>query len=357
MLSLSTTAKSISEVEASLGDFGAHPRFEAGGKTLMRLRSNNLIIRCDSEGQRDTALELIDGLTSAHPSRTILVSAGTEPSPPIDAEIETRCVDRMDRVLCHEVIKIVASGGTELHMASVVQPLLVSHLPTSLWWVGEPTFSEDAFEELSRLSHSLIIDSQCFTNAPADLRAIEPLVRDERAVVIDFNWHRTSIWRELIAQLFSSPAALQHLGSITSVNIQCDGSHPMQALLTIGWLGSRLGWQIEGRELSARDEATGESRTIDLSIEPGGGNDGTLSKVTLAGPQESGVATFTVERIGEDLLSAIRGSDLPELDRTTRIEWPSESELLKSAMAIRCQDQIFRQAIEAAARIAPVTLG
>ena len=352
-LSFTASVDSIAAANVSLTDMAAQSRSAGGGKSSMRLRTLNLVVRCDSEEHHAHALELISRLSGAHPSRTIFVLAGSPGGPPIRATVARECEERSDRILCYDLVSVETGIDAVDHLNSVVQPLLVSHLPVCLWWVGEPAFSHDAFEQLAVLSHSVIIDSQCFVDAQSDLIELDRLLGLGRTRIVDLNWQRTGIWRELIAQMFSSAEAASRLPDVSTVAVVCDGGHPMQALLTLGWLASRLAWTVEEGVVLLGSGEPGTPRAIELRVERGGAEDGTLASVRLV-TSAGGTATFTMDRSGDDLVTSIEGDGLPGLSRTNRIAWPSEADLLRRSMSVRAQDAIFANAVHAAAKIAPL---
>jgi glucose-6-phosphate dehydrogenase assembly protein OpcA len=98
------------------------------------------------------------------------------------------------------------------------------------------------------LADRLIVDSADFARPELTLPHVARLAR-LRVGITDLNWARLTHWRELIAQFFDVPAWRPFLGGITGIRagftVDMDGRdiHPLQALLLLGWLASRLGWR------------------------------------------------------------------------------------------------------------------
>ena len=99
----------------------------------------------------------------------------------------------------------------------------------------------------------------------------------------DIAWSRLLVWRQLVAQFFDQPTALDSLDTIEEVEIiydpisnegRCGRS---SALLMAGWLATRLGWRAPGEMVSFRDGwrstlragEKGKSREIVLTLMEG----------------------------------------------------------------------------------------
>ena len=107
------------------------------------------------------------------------------------------------------------------HLPGVVLPLIVSSLPSFLWWVGEPPWSSALLESLVDGSDRMIVDIGEMTHIEASLTALEHLMlrKSARCAVSDTSWTAQSPWRDLVAQFFDIPAALPYLGAIERVTI------------------------------------------------------------------------------------------------------------------------------------------
>ena len=98
------------------------------------------------------------------------------------------------------------------------------------------------------LANRLIVDSADFARADRTLPEVAKLSRLHVGIT-DLNWARLTHWRELVAQFFDVPVWRPFLDGITGIRVgfavDMDGRdiHPSQALLLLGWLASRLGWQ------------------------------------------------------------------------------------------------------------------
>ena len=129
----------------------------------------------------------------------------------------------------------------------------------------------------------------------------------------------------------------------------------MQALLALGWLASRLGWEVGYSQVRAPALGTRPSQDVVLRVESGNGSEGNLGQITLTTRVGDREGRIDVTRNGEQMVTTMHGADLPELCRTTRYQWPSEAELLEVALGMRRHDDVFEKTVAAAEAIAALT--
>ncbi len=210
----------------------------------------NLVIHADEEGEAERAGGVVAKLATRHPSRTLLlVAAPDAPADGLDALVRIQRVPWPSGTAdsCFELVRLVARGATALHLASVVEPLLVSNLPCFLWWLGRPPTSHDPLLELA---DRLIVDSAEFPDALAGLAALDAcaLAAERRLELGDLGWRRIAPWCQLLAQFFDPPDARPYQRRLRRVLIEYaprDGGVTAAPLLLAGWLASRLAWEPE----------------------------------------------------------------------------------------------------------------
>ena len=61
--------------------------------------------------------------------------------------------------------------------------------------------------------------------------------------VVDLNWHRISAWQELSAEAYDPPERRASLEEIDQIAIDYEKGNAAQALMYLGWIASRLGWE------------------------------------------------------------------------------------------------------------------
>jgi glucose-6-phosphate dehydrogenase assembly protein OpcA len=187
---------------------------------------------------------------------------------------------------------VIIDVGTDhlAHLDSIVDPLVVSDIPTLVW---APHGHWDAVDALVRLSQSVLVDSMDDPEVGAALRRAAHLL--EQRNVVDLAWLRSTPWRERVAAMFDPPSQRARVREITSVTVR---HHPVSgaaALLLCGWLGSRLGWPAKPLHRDGAGHAVGKMGKATI----------TLDSVAQEVP---GLAGLTLGMRDGGLLSLDRGS-------------------------------------------------
>ena len=110
---------------------------------------------------------------------------------------------------------------------SVVQPLLISDLPTFCRWRGLPPWGKPELEQLVDVCDRLVVDSSEWRGLPAAYAELAELF--DRIAVSDIAWGRGLGWRARLAALWPGIADVRRL-SVTGPKAD--------ALLLAGWLRS-----------------------------------------------------------------------------------------------------------------------
>jgi glucose-6-phosphate dehydrogenase assembly protein OpcA len=123
-------------------------------------------------------------------------------------------------------------------LLTIVDPLVVTDLPTLLW---SPHGHPGALDTLLALAQSVLIDS---IDEPICREAVQRAQElAQRAYVVDLAWLRSTPWRERIAAAFDPLALRGELRHIASLSLRHHPDSTIAAILVIGWLASRLGWE------------------------------------------------------------------------------------------------------------------
>lgn len=244
-------------------------RIEAELDRLWREASDKALLAGESVVSRNTVLSLVAytctvdaaqsalaataDLTAQHPSRTIvLLSDPDSQDSGIAAHVAVRHQVAGPNAGSSEEIVIQAEGDAAHHVPGIVLPLLITGLPSFLWWNGDPPWGTSLVETLVDGSDRLIIDSCDSPDSDLTLVAAADLVRRKhtRCALSDFNWTRQAPWRELTAQFFDSPTLRPYLQNVDRITVEYAAgdeeapTNSAQAHLFIGWLASRLGWNL-----------------------------------------------------------------------------------------------------------------
>lgn len=149
-----------------------------------------------------------------------------------------------------EIITLHVPGGAADHLAELVDPFLVSGLPTYLWWLGTPPFGKEELIDALRVCDGLVVDSAQFDEPYNSFRRMAGLLKvaHHRMGLADIQWARLRPWRETIAQIFTPLDRRAFLGGISEVGVEYAGErrgNRVAAALITGWIAAALGWKIK----------------------------------------------------------------------------------------------------------------
>jgi glucose-6-phosphate dehydrogenase assembly protein OpcA len=190
------------------------------------------------------ARRTLAGLEERHPSRTILLLPQPRRGDGVEVAVSLRCfaLAGVTREVCSEVIELRIGGRRVRAPASIVQPLLISDLPTFCRWRGLPPWGKPELEQLSDVCDRLVVDSSEWRGLP---KAYAELVKlFDRIAVSDIAWGRSLGWRARLAELWPGIAKAKGI-SVTGPKAD--------ALLLAGWLRSRLGTRLALTHRSAAE--------------------------------------------------------------------------------------------------------
>lgn len=148
-----------------------------------------------------------------------------------------------------EFITLHVRGAAGEHLAALVDPLLVSGVPTYLWWAGTPPFGKAELEDALRICDALVVDSSQFAMPYQAFRGLAKLMAGahQKLGMSDLQWSRIRPWREMIAGFFSPADRRAFLDGISEVGIDYAGDgrgNRIAASVTVGWLASSLDWKL-----------------------------------------------------------------------------------------------------------------
>jgi glucose-6-phosphate dehydrogenase assembly protein OpcA len=219
----------------------------AADRAVAPARVLNLIVVVDRDWKGEVSNRL-ERVGRFHASRTILCSV-EEGRRSLDA-VATISYESPSNGAIHPIRERVDIDLGPEHLKrldTIVDPILVSELPTMLW---SPHGHEEAVEALLPLTDVILLDSDQDPSRQGLTQAAE---LERSAYVIDLSWMRTIPWRERLASSFDLPERRAALRSLTDVCVRHHSSSLASAALIVGWLASRLDWE------SAPLQATGES--------------------------------------------------------------------------------------------------
>jgi glucose-6-phosphate dehydrogenase assembly protein OpcA len=210
----------------------------AANEALAPARVLNLVVIVDREWKGEIANRL-GRVGRYHASRTVLCAV-EEKRTKLDAIATVSYDEPRDGTLgvMHENVEIDLGPEHLRALQTIVDPILVSEIPTVVW---SPHGHPEAVEALLPLMDVMLLDSDDLEDPAEAFERAEHL--REYAYVVDLAWLRTTPWRERLAATFDLPERLAALDEITEVDVRHQESSMASALLLAGWLASRLHWQ------------------------------------------------------------------------------------------------------------------
>jgi glucose-6-phosphate dehydrogenase assembly protein OpcA len=252
------------EIEAALRDLLR--KRHAANHALAPARVLNLVVVVDRSWKGEIANRL-DRVGRYHASRTILCAV-EEGRDALDAYAVMSYDDPpAGSGVMHERVEI-DMGVEHLHrLDTIVDPVVVSDLPTMLWC---PHGHDEGLNALLGMVDVILLDSDDASDASVALaRATELL---EAAYVVDLAWLRTTPWRERLAATFDLSKRIELLARLDAVSIRHQPSSAASATLLAGWLASRLHWELEPLRVrngqGPRSTARGPNGSVEIMLEP-----------------------------------------------------------------------------------------
>ena len=308
-------------------------------------------------------LQAIHDLSRQHPSRTIILLPDLKA---IDTDVKVwhttgiSSGSDQERVVFGEQVVIAARGSAINYLPSLTDQLMLTDLPSFLWWAGDLSSARSMlFERLTGLADRLVVDSSDFGSLAASMDQLYRLARrrHQPCAPSDLNWARLTPWRELVAQFFDSPTLRPHLYHLDDVAVEyraSSGAGPAQACLLVSWLARQLGWRLDesptiqpgGGSLDRLRRPDGGMVRVSLRPVTGSGIDG-LVRVSLGAGR---VAHFLAAREDDSghVLTEAEVSGAPILRRIARYEPPDLSSLLADEMMLFQRDFVYETSLRLA---------
>ena len=230
-------------------------------------RTLNLVCVVDKQWSGEIANRLRH-VGRAHAARTIVCAV--EPRRNAIDAVATIASDVHPKAgefaLLRETV-IVDVGEQHLaHIDTIVDPLVVTDLPTVVW---APHGHTQAVEALLSLAQVVLLDSVDEPDMRDAVNRAMTLLRD--AYVVDLAWLRSTPWRERVAATFDPPHLRPDLRTISAVTVRHHPESAVAGVLLMGWLASWLDWQLS--PLIARDgtlvgSAHARRQDVRLTLEP-----------------------------------------------------------------------------------------
>ncbi len=362
-------ASAIEEELSRLWQETAEASATGGEPAVAHVRLLNLVAYADGRAAAQRAAAVMAELPARHPCRGIIVEAEPQgPARPLEASVTAYCqlASEGGKQICCEGITIAASGQAVAQVPGAVLPLLAPDLPYFLWWLGDPPFEREPFEELAEVADRILLDSAEFRSPYATLSRLVEVSREHyrRPAFSDLNWARLKPWREMTAQFFDPPGQRSRLSLIKNVSIDyaiaAEGpSNPSQALLMAAWLATRLGWRLDSCRSENGDllvEMRIRRSPVSVRILPSaprGQAAGDLVSLRLeAGGPEPAAFAVTEAEDGLSAETAVELTGSQAQRRVARMEPLSDAQLVSDELAVPGRDPVYDDALRLAGELA-----
>jgi glucose-6-phosphate dehydrogenase assembly protein OpcA len=360
-------AKLERELNAMWSEMSA-PNGDDGPAGVVRACVLNLVVYAEGAEERAEVDELLSEVVERHPCRAIVLAAerGAD-EPRLEAFVSTRCQlsSRGRKRICGEQITIEAAGSAVDTASSAVTPLLVPDVPVFLWWKDIPHYDDKLFTRLAGMADRVVIDSASFDWPHEDLLRLASLLEGGRVRLSDLNWGRLTSWRALVAGFWDVADYRDSLARIESIVIEYDPPDRSReqiapkALLALGWLASRLGWEVADAGSAFDDDRArfilkDGDRVIEAVLKATddvAGRDGWLTSLNIS--TEAGDEFFVELLLGEHRLrtgARLRGAG-HACERVLAYEARTEGERLSGELDILSRDVVYESAVGASARL------
>jgi glucose-6-phosphate dehydrogenase assembly protein OpcA len=328
----------------------------------------NLLVYATVGDDREHIDEMLDEVSEQHPGRTLVLLADRQASEPkLEAFVSTRCrrLGGSGRQVCGEQVTIEAQGAAVETVASAIAPLLVPDVPVFLWWKDIPHYEDILFSRMTTMADRVVIDSSCFDHPYEDLQRLHQIIKEHPQFMSasDLNWGRLTAWRTLIAGFWDVPDYRPYLDRIERVVVEYDPPDlapdevAPKALLIVGWLASRLGWnaaetsrRVEQGAINLQLRSGGREVNVELRATTSSGHgDGMLVSLMLSTNGAEFHVAFSDDR--NKLQTEARIDAQLAVGRILSYEQKSEGRRLSRELSLLKRDIVYEQALASASQL------
>jgi glucose-6-phosphate dehydrogenase assembly protein OpcA len=155
---------------------------------------------------------------------------------------------------------VIRTASSDASLLSIVRRFTRGDLPTALWWTHDLSRVAPP-PALLDTSRQLLFDSRSWHEVPAAVRALAPLVADDRIDLADVNWRRLAPVGRALAD-----AATTIDGNISGAHVQMTHRPGEAALawLLAGCIASTLAWKADAPWPSIREAEQDERLTLTI---------------------------------------------------------------------------------------------
>ncbi len=214
------------------------PFDQSVNKLLASLKAKNQVE--DLRGQH-----VDSSISNLQPRRLITLAPTLDQAHPLETLVAAYCPlpeEGGGQSACGDVVVLRGSMNALTQKLGMLQELVPKELPSWVWWNGHLDEAINILDQLAVSPRRLIIDTSL--GEPSDcLELLLKKIKTEQAVN-DLNWLRLRCWRETLAMVFDPPERRDALKHIVQLDVDIQGSNPVQGLLLAAWIADRLSWKL-----------------------------------------------------------------------------------------------------------------
>ncbi len=290
-------------------------------------------------------------------------------APSIDAEVSLHAHPAHAAGSAGDAIVLEAHGMARDWLPETIDKLILSGLPSCVWWVGDLPDGDDLFDRMVGRADVAVVNS-----GEMDLRDLEKLSQlavashKTRTALTDLTWVRLRAIQDLVARFFDDPALRHHLDTLTHVTVGYspgrsgqDVTSP-QAGLLVGWLAAALGIKSDAATWT-KGPAGGGAVTLAYGGRPlkvdfvcearSDVTDGAITRIVLDSEAGSDKAHFEIVRLDDPQTfrwsGEATGAVVPS--QTLRIARHDEAKLLTRLLERPMRDPLLEASLSAGFKI------
>jgi glucose-6-phosphate dehydrogenase assembly protein OpcA len=351
------TPVSLADIEEELRrKVAAHGASQA---PVLQARMSNLVIFCPQTEVAERVAAEIPAIMEVHPSRVLFLVGNNEgDGPDVRAAVNVEVQQVGGQPVCVEQILLRARDQALNRLPFAVRTLVIGDLPTNLYWASPqpPALSGPLLYDLTEQVQQLVYDSHGWLEPHRGVAATATWLegferqpgRGRWRIASDLNWRRLKYWRRVLAQALDPVTAPGALETITEVLIE-HGPHAVtRAWQLVGWLASRLGWQVltarvkPGVEIAWRLHA--HHGEFHVRIRRLGDGPSTVQRVRIACLLGGRPGALNVIVEDENRL-VVSPEGVQAASRTLNMHQEPLAELLGRQLSDRQPDPVFRESM------------
>jgi glucose-6-phosphate dehydrogenase assembly protein OpcA len=242
--------KELARIDGELRSFWSSPP-PPGETPKARACTMNLVVVASSPALAASWVPIVDDVLLGVPARAIVVGLDPDGSDALEGGATAVCTPPAGGTpaVCSERVTLTARGSVCARLASCVDALEVTDVPTTLVWLGRVHADDPAFAPLADSASRIVLDASL-----GSLGSLAHVVywsraraAGQRPGVADLTWTRIAPWQELCARMFDEPRLRPLAENVTRISLtQASVSGAglgVEGTLLLGWLATSLGWR------------------------------------------------------------------------------------------------------------------